>query len=255
MHMPHMAVVGRQKRMGQMSRTISSLAIVGAALLAGAGCVSTAQAPKDKSPGGQGGLAGSALRVKAAPANCPACAMGLTAEMVFSRLDADGDKKVTVKEFTRSPGIRDEAEAREALGRIDADADGVLSYAEFAEAYKQRHAECPKVDPSKAAAGPDGRGNRSRFVMVFMMQNDRNGDGVVDKSEFRGSGARFDQMDKNGNGKLEPDELDDLHNSRMNDPKSMRERLDSGDLPRLPPSRGRDEADRPKSPPKPNADQ
>jgi len=201
-----------------------------------------------------GKAAGSTSKAKPAPRNCPACAMGLTAETVFSRLDADGDKKVTVKEFARSPGMADEAEARAAVRRIDTDADGSLSLAELAKAYKQRHAKCPKVDPSKAAAGPDGRGNRSRFVMVFMMRSDRNGDGVVDKSEFRGSDARFDQMDKNGNGKLEPDELADLHNSRTKDPKSMRERLNSGDLPGRPPWMGRDGADRPKGPPKPNAD-
>ena len=174
-------------------------------------------------------------KVKPAPANCPACAMGMTAEKVFSRLDADGDKKVTVKEFMRSPGMRDEAEARAAVGRIDADADGSLSWTELAKAYKERHARCPKVDPAKA--GGQGRGNRSRFAMVFMMQNDKNDDGAVDKSEFRGSDARFDQMDKNANGKLEAGELADLHARRMNDPKSMRERLASGDLPRRPPGK------------------
>ena len=294
-----------------MSRTMLSLTVVGAALLAGTGGVPADEAPKDKSPRRLGGLAGEFKRIdadgdgritekeilaeakrvfrgmdkdgsgdvsagefargrsgrpangkaagstskaKPAPRNCPACAMGLTAETVFSRLDADGDKKVTVKEFARSPGMADEAEARAAVRRIDTDADGSLSLAELAKAYKQRHAKCPKVDPSKAAAGPDGRGNRSRFVMVFMMRSDRNGDGVVDKSEFRGSDARFDQMDKNGNGKLEPDELADLHNSRTKDPKSMRERLNSGDLPGRPPWMGRDGAERPKGPPKPNAD-
>ena len=289
-----------------MSRTIRSLTIAGAALLAAAGAARAAEAPKDKSPGSRDAVAGAfqrvdadgdgkitekeilaeakrsfrrmdtdgsgdvsaaefararsgrsakaAAKVKPAPANCPACAMGLTAEKVFSRLDADGDGKVTAKEFARSPGMGDEAEARAAVGRIDTDGDGSLSRAELTKAYNQRHANCPKVDPSKAGAGPDGRGNRSRFAMVFMMRSDKNGDGVVDKSEFRGSDARFDQMDKNANGKLEPDELADLHTRRMNDPKSMRERLSSGDLPHRPPSKRRDAPDRPKDPPKPNAD-
>ena len=298
-----------------MSRTMLSLTIVAAALLAGARDVPAAEAARDTSPAkagdpagdfkridadGDGKItekeilaeakrafrrmdkdhsgdvsaaefargrpgrpaktpaadkaAGAGLKVKPAPANCPACAMGLTAEKVFARLDADGDKTVTVKEFTRSPGMADEAEARAAVGRIDTDADGSLSWAEFAKAYKQRHAKCPKVDPSKAGAGPDGRGNRSRFVTVFMMRSDKNGDGVVDKSEFRGSDARFDQMDKNANGKIEPDELADLHNSRMNDPKSMRERLNSGDMPRRPPWMPRDAPERPKAPPKPKPD-
>ena len=134
--------------------------------------------------------------VRPAPTNCPACAMGMTAEKVFVRLDADGNETVTVKEFMRSPGMRDEAEARETVGRIDG-----------------------------------------------------NGDGAVDKSEFRGSDDRFDQMDKNANGKLEADELADLHATRMNDPKSMRERLASGDLPHRAPGKRPGGTDGPKGPP------
>lgn len=68
-----------------------------------------------------------------------------------------------------------------------------------------------------------------------MMQNDKNGDGVVDKSEFRGSDDRFDQMDKNSNGKLEAEELTDLHKRRMQDPKSMHQRRKSCDRPGPPP--------------------
>jgi len=195
---------------------------------------------------------GTASKVKPAPAGCPACAMGMTAEEVFGRLDVDGDKKVTVEEFMRSPGMNDLAEARAAVGRIDTNDDGVLSWAELAKAYAERHARCPKVDPSKL--GPEGRGNRTRFAMVFMMRNDKNGDGAVDKSEFRGSDARFDQMDKNASGKLEPDELADLHASRANDPKSMRERLASGDLPRRPPSKNLGGAGEPKGASKPTAE-
>ncbi len=195
---------------------------------------------------------GTASKVKPAPAGCPACAMGMTAEEVFGRLDVDGDKKVTVEEFMRSPGMNDLAEARAAVGRIDTNDDGVLSWAELAKAYAERHARCPKVDPSKL--GPEGRGNRTRFAMVFMMRNDKNGDGAVDKSEFRGSDARFDQMDQNANGKLEPDELADLHASRMNDPKSMGERLASGDLPRRPPSKSPSGIGGPRGKSKPQAE-
>ncbi len=213
-----------------------TVALTTVCLLAAA--VSASEAPLKGKP------AGAASKVKPAPADCPACAMGMTAETVFARLDVDGDKTVTVKEFMRSPGMSDQAEARAAVGRIDTDGDGVLSWAELAKAYKERHAKCPKIDPSKA--GAEGRGNRSRFAMVFMMQNDKNGDGAVDKSEFRGSDARFDQMDKNANGKLESEELADLHVSRMNDPKSMRERLASGDLPRRPPSKSPSAAGGPK---------
>lgn len=57
--------------------------------------------------------------VQRAPKNCPACAMGLTAEFVFKRLDVNEDRLVTVTEFRRSPGMNDEAKARGAVGRLD----------------------------------------------------------------------------------------------------------------------------------------
>jgi len=174
--------------------------------------------------------------VKPAPPDCPACAMGLTAEFVFGRLDTDKDGKVTVKEFGESPGIHGETEAREALGRIDTDGSGALSWAELEAAYKLRHAHCKKVATTTAPAQPGERGNMTRFAQVFIMRSDKNGDGKLDKSEFRGGAARFDQMDKNANGFLEPEELKELHERRMADPKSMRERLESGDVRRPPPS-------------------
>jgi len=171
--------------------------------------------------------------VRTAPPNCPACAMGLTAEFVFKRLDVNEDKIVTIQEFARSPGMQDESAAHDAVGRIDQDADGSLSWEEFAAAYKARHANCK---PSKSVEGtsPDGRGNGNRFAQVFMMRNDKNGDGKVDRSEFRGADMGFNRLDENGNGFIEANELGKLHQSRMNDPKSMRERLQSGDV-RKPP--------------------
>ena len=73
------------------------------------------------------------------------------------------------------------------------------------------------------------------FSRVFLMRNDKNRDGKVDKSEFRGAEMGFNRLDQNKNGFIEADELGELHQSRMNDPKSMRERLESGDV-RSPPT-------------------
>jgi hypothetical protein len=173
------------------------------------------------------------LGVRSAPPNCPACAMGLTAQFVFNRLDVDEDKIVTVQEFTKSPGMQDESAAGEAVGRIDKDGDGTLSWQEFEAAYKARHADCKPSTPVEGAR-PDGRGNATMFARVFMWRNDKNGDGKVDKSEFRGAEMGFNRLDKNANGFIEADELGELHQSRMNDPTSMRERLESGDV-RKPP--------------------
>jgi Ca2+-binding EF-hand superfamily protein len=174
--------------------------------------------------------------VQPAPENCPACAMGLTAEFVFKRLDADGDGFVTATEFMRSPGMQDETKAREAVGRLDKSGDGRLSFEELETAYKARHANCkkPPVATIPANARSDGRGDGNRFAQVFILRSDRDGDGRISKDEFRGSALGFDRLDKNKNGFIEADELGELHQQRLNDPKSMRERLESGDVPTPP---------------------
>lgn len=177
-----------------------------------------------------------AAEVQPAPENCPACAMGLTAEFVFKRLDVDEDRLVTVTEFMRSPGMQDETKAREAVGRLDKNGDGRLSFEELETAYKARHANCKKPPPATIAADaqPDGRGDANRFAQVFILRSDRDGDGRISKDEFRGPASGFDRLDKNKNGFIEADELDELHQRRLNDPMSMRERLESGDVP-MPP--------------------
>ena len=177
--------------------------------------------------------------VQTDPENCPACAMGLTADFVFKRLDVDDDKLVTVTEFMRSPGMQDLAKAREVVGRLDKSGDGKLSWEELETAYKARHANCKKPDPVTVAANaeqvrPDGRGDGDRFAQVFILRSDQNGDGKISKKEFLGPAFGFDRMDKNKNGFIEADELGELHQRRLNDPKSMRERLESGDVPKPP---------------------
>jgi len=177
--------------------------------------------------------------VRPARDNCPACAMGLTADFVFKRLDVDKDKFITVTEFMRSPGMQDKVKASEAVGRLDKSGDGKLSWEELETGYRARHANCKKPDPATTAAnaekiGPDGLGDGNRFAQVFILRSDQNGDGKISKEEFRGPAFGFNRLDKNSNGFIEANELGDLHQRRLNDPKSMRERLKSGDVPKPP---------------------
>jgi len=127
----------------------------------------------------------SAGEVQPAPENCPACAMGLTADFVFKRLDVDGDRFVTVTEFMRSPGMQDETKSREAVGRLDKNGDGRLSFEELEAAYKARHANCKKPPAATIAANPrpDGRGDGNRFAQVFILRSDRDGDGRIGKND------------------------------------------------------------------------
>jgi hypothetical protein len=94
-------------------------------------------------------------------------------------------------------------------------------------------AEKPAETQNSGDTRPPG-GDGSMFFKVFVSRSDQNGDGVIEKSEFRGGGDRFDQMDKNQNGKLDRAEIDELHRSRMADPLSMRQRIDSGQTRRPP---------------------
>jgi Ca2+-binding EF-hand superfamily protein len=164
--------------------------------------------------------------------------MGLTAEFVFKRLDVDEDKIVTVDEFMRSPGMQDVETARGVVGRLDSSGDGKLSWEELETAYKARHAQCKKPDPATLSdvkqVLPDGRGDGNRFAQVFIMRSDTNGDGKVSQDEFSGPSSGFGRLDKDQNGFIESDELGDLHQRRLGDPKSMKERIQSGDLPSPP---------------------
>jgi len=96
----------------------------------------------------------------------------------------------------------------------------------------KKNVDAPTKPVVKDERPPGGDG--SMFFKVFVSRNDRNNDGVIDKSEFRGGGDRFDQMDKNKNGKLDRAEIDELHRSRMADPLSMRQRIARGETRRPP---------------------
>jgi Ca2+-binding EF-hand superfamily protein len=115
------------------------------------------------------------------------------------------------------------------VGRLDKTGDGKLSWEELLAAYEARHANCKTPDPATPArdAGqllPDGRGDANRFARVFILRSDKNGDGKIDESEFRGQAAGFQRLDGNNNGFIEVDELGELHQRRLNDPKNMKER-------------------------------
>lgn len=92
--------------------------------------------------------------------------------------------------------------------------------------------ESPKK-PMVKDERPKG-GDGSMFFKVFVSRNDKNGDGMIEKSEFRGGGDRFDTMDKNKNGKLDRAEIDELHRKRVADPLSMRQRIERGETRRPP---------------------
>ncbi len=94
----------------------------------------------------------------------------------WERMDANGDGEITA----------DEASERfaEQLKEADTDGSGGISKEEMKAFHKARR------DARRAEKNPD-----------------KNGDGVVDRTEFiNASQARFDRMDKDGDGVLSEDE-------------------------------------------------
>jgi Ca2+-binding EF-hand superfamily protein len=159
--------------------------------------------------------------------------MGLNAEFVFKRLDVNEDGLVTAEEFRRSPGMDDTEKAAGTVARLDANGDGVLSREELQGAYEKRHAHCKKPDRAVEPA-PEGRGgDGTRFAQVFIMRSDRNGDGKIEPSEFRGGAGGFQRLDKNGDGFIVAGELGELQQRRLRDPKTMKQRLEEGETPPL----------------------
>jgi Ca2+-binding EF-hand superfamily protein len=65
------------------------------------------------------------------------------------------------------------------------------------------------------------------LVEFLLRQSGKKVSDQLDRAEFR-------RLDQNSNGFIEANELGELHQRRLNDPKSMKERLKSGDVPKPP---------------------
>jgi len=101
---------------------------------------------------------------------------------VFSAIDRDGDATISIEEFADRP--------QEALfGKGDANADGELSFQEFAVG---------RQGPEEMASA------KKQFA-----QKDSDGDGSLSFKEyaFRGEDDEFWKADKNGDGRLDPGEF------------------------------------------------
>ena len=70
-----------------------------------------------------------------------------------------------------------------------------------------RFSHDPPTRPPGDARPPGPDGQRPRFVMPLMQALDPSGDGTIDEKEIANATAALKKMDKNGDGKLTPDEL------------------------------------------------
>ena len=108
---------------------------------------------------------------------------------MFQRLDADKDGKVS----------KDEAQGpvRDAFDRIDANTDGSLSEDELAQAANRFGGQPP------GGPRPGTPGFRPPLVTAL----DTDGDGELSAGEIEAAGKSLLKLDRNGDGKLGPDEL------------------------------------------------
>ena len=102
----------------------------------------------------------------------------------WERMDVNGDGKITAEEMT-------EKNAR-FIAQADADGDGAVTQEEAKAFHETRRAE-----------------------MREKRNPDKNGDGVVDRTEYvTAAQDRFDRQDKNGDGVLSEDEMQRGHHGR-----------------------------------------
>ena len=146
-----------------------------------------------------------------------------------ARGDADGDGVLS----------RDEAMARSdaRFDRLDANKDGKLTPDEMQPRRPMGGAEPaasapPAADgasPPPPPPGPGGRGFGGRMFARL----DTNGDGVIDRDEYRAQAAqRFDRMDTNKDGKVDAAERQAAREAM----EQMRGRRGGGDMPPPPAS-------------------
>lgn len=107
--------------------------------------------------------------------------------LILKALDTNGDGIIDANEIANAPA---------ALKTLDKKGDGKLTLEEYIGPW----AEAP-------TAPRDGPGGRRPPLMPLVKALDVNGDGIIDASEIANASAALLKLDKNGDGKLTPDEF------------------------------------------------
>ncbi len=102
----------------------------------------------------------------------------------WDRMDVNGDGKITAEEMSEKNA--------KFIEQADADGDGAVTQEEMKSFHEAKRAE-----------------------MREQRNPDKNGDGVVDRTEYvTAAQERFDRQDKDGDGVLSEDEMDRGHGRR-----------------------------------------
>jgi Ca2+-binding EF-hand superfamily protein len=148
----------------------------------------------------------------------------IAAQNRFTRLDRNGDGRLTADELTPEHGARRgphaDERAREHADRLDADHDGVVTAAEFSAAAKAKYAALDvrhdgKVTAADLAASAHAQRRALRAAQRIVARVDANGDGAISKDEaVAAARQRFARLDRNGDGFIDADEASAAHRGR-----------------------------------------
>ena len=106
--------------------------------------------------------------------------------LIIKALDTNGDGIIDANEIANAPA---------ALKALDKNGDGRLTVEEYIGPWAS--------GTNGPAPGPDGR---HPPMLPLIKALDANGDGIIDASEIANAPAALLKLDKNGDGKLTPDE-------------------------------------------------
>jgi Ca2+-binding EF-hand superfamily protein len=122
-------------------------------------------------------------------------------QRLFTRLDKNGDGKVTLDEVpdAHRPMIE------RSLRHFDKDGDKALSLEEFSAAME--HARPGEGQPPAVAARPAQFGGNPRGFMGLFGLLDADHDGKLSSDEISAAPERLRTLDKNGDGTVSPDEI------------------------------------------------
>jgi len=118
--------------------------------------------------------------------------------LIIKALDTNGDGIIDANEIANAPA---------ALKTLDKKGNGQLTIDEFIGPWVR--------GANGASRGPDGQ-RPPQLPLVKAL--DINGDGVIDASEIANAAAALLKLDKNGDGKLTPDEYLPLRLARGDGP-------------------------------------
>jgi Ca2+-binding EF-hand superfamily protein len=148
-------------------------------------------------------------------------------QRLFTRLDTNRDRFLTIQEYTSGAGFRLDAQGGPALrfGTIDADRDGAISRNEwnlgdsdFRRLDVNRDNRISRFEfENDTATSTDTRYSPAQFSNL-----DVNRDGWVTRSESRMSSAQFSQFDTNSDNRISRFEFDNVasYNDSDDDPSS-----------------------------------